>query len=331
MRSVLDVFVGLPVPLAQGDVFSVEPHPHHPEMLIGKDSEGSPAVICPGARSRGGTVPVRLRNVLLLPEAHIQVTRGGVPSTMTSAIYRCRSVSAALREYFLVAVTSILSSHIREGTVDAASVLRSLAELFHDLEGPARATVQGFWGEMFVVCESAEPGAMLDAWRSDPYERFDFAAGADRLEVKTCGSTDRSHHFSVEQVRPPSPIRATIVSLMCARSVGGASVGDLIEKLRGFTVGPSQALKLERIVVEALGGSLADCQDTAFDLEGARASLRFFPAEIVPSVPKELPTEVFNVRFEARLSDSLALPPSHTPDAGSLLAAAWPSKRKGAE
>lgn len=328
MKTVVDVFAALPAPTAEGDLFTVEPHPLHPQLLIGKDAEGSPAVIYAGAQTLGGTVPVRLRNVLLLPEARIQISRSGALTTMTSAVYRCRSASAALRQYFLVAVTSILSSHLRGGAVDAASVLRSLAELFHDLEAPARATVQGFWGEVFVVCESAEPSVMLEAWHSDPYERFDFAAGADRLEVKTCGSSDRSHHFSLEQVRPLGAIRATIASVMCARSVGGATVEELIERLRRFAVGPSQALKVERIVVEALGASLPECLDTGFDLECARASLRFFPAEAVPSVANEFPSDVFNVRFEARLSDSLALPQSHTPDAGSLLAAAWPSHRK---
>ncbi len=323
MRSVLDAFRELPVP-SEG-LFSVESHPLHSEMLLGKDSAGAPAVIYSGKILHDGAIPVRLRNVLLLPRARIEVRRGDVTSVVEAAVYHCRAESLPLREYFIVAVASILSSQLRAGRFDAGGVLRQLAELFHHLEAPGRATVQGLWGELFVLCESSDPETMLEAWHGDPYEHFDFARGADRLEVKTCGSEDRQHHFSLAQARPATPIQAHIASLVCARSVGGVSIQELAEKLRGLAKNPIHALKLEMLLLEALGDALVDSSDMRFDLQRARASLRFFPAETIPSVSAELPPGVRNVHFEARLTEALALPLNGVPEQGSLLASAWPA------
>jgi hypothetical protein len=322
MRSALEIYRALPVP--HDDVFSVEAHPLHPELLVAKDSSGAPAVILASNVPTASAIPVRLRNVLLLPQARVEVRRGDDRRLIEAAVYHCRSASTPLREYFIVSVASILSSLLAAGQFEAGSVLQQLAELFHRLETPARSTVQGLWGELLLVAEGAQPGALLDAWHSDPFEQFDFAYGPERLEVKTCTSSARRHHFSLSQARPAAPIRAVIVSIICTRSTGGVSLEELARKVRGLAKNPLQAIKVEMLLAEAVGEALVESLDIRFDRELARSSLRFFPTDRIPSVSADLPESVSNVHFEAQLTEALALSHSEIPAHGSLLLAAWP-------
>lgn len=108
--------------------------------------------------------------------------------------------------------------------------------------------------------------------------------------------------------------------------IGGVNIQELVEMLRTLAKNPVHALKVEMLVAEALGEALADSSDMRFDLQRARASLRFFAAETIPSVSADLPPGVCNVHFEARLTETLALPLSGgAPAPGSLLAKAWPA------
>jgi hypothetical protein len=325
MKSALDIYRALPA--GQGDAFSVESHPLHQELLLAKDSSGAPAVICASAVPTTAAIPVRLRNVLLLPQAEVEVRRGADHHLIRAAVYHCRAASTPLREYFIVAVVSIVSNLLAAGQFDAGSVLQQLAELFHRLETPARSTVQGLWGELFMMAESPQPAVLLDAWHTDPYEQFDFAQASERLEVKTSASADRRHHFSLPQARPASSIRAIIASTICTRSTGGVSLDDLAQRVRGLAKSPVQAIKVEMLLAEAVGDALAESLETRFDRELARASLRFYPTERIPSVSADLPEGVSNVHFEVQLREVSALSPSDAPEYGSLLVAAWPRKR----
>jgi hypothetical protein len=325
MRSALEIYRALPA--GQGDAFAVEAHPLHQELLVAKDSSGAPAVICASTAPTTAAIPVRLRNVLLLPQAQVEVRRGDDHHLIEAAVYRCRAASTPLREYFIVSVASIVSSLLTAGQFDAGSVLQQLAELFHRLETPARSTVQGLWGELFIVAESTRPAILLDAWHSDPYEQFDFAQGSERLEVKTSASADRRHHFSLSQARPASSIRAVIASIICTRSTGGVSLEDLAQRVRGLAKNPLQAIKVEMLLAEAVGDALVESLDTRFDRELARASLRFYPTDRVPSVSADLPEGVSNVHFEVQLREVSAMSHSDMPNYGSLLEAAWPRER----
>ena len=322
MTSILQVYRALPIP--GGDVFAVAEHPEHRDVLIGKDATGAPAVVVQHSTREDG-VPVVLRNAMLIPCARVVITRGQATEEIDAAVYRCRAPSQVLREYFVVSVAGIVASALRAGTFDAATVLRQLAELFHRLALPATRSLQGFWGELFLISESTTPTSMLDAWHADSYEQFDFARGAERLEMKTCGSLPRTHHFSLGQIRPAGDVIVFVASLVCRRSTAGADVHALLDKVRQLAISPNQRAKVELLAADVLSDD-SDVSDVRFDLQEARASLRFFCGADIASVPRDLPEGVSNVHFDALLSESAPL--AAAPSGSWLLAAAWPAERR---
>lgn len=319
MTSVLELYRSLPTP--EGELFAVGTHPEHNDVFIGKDADGGPAVILKRAVTGGASLPVVLRNAILLPTARVSIRRGEVEEEIDAAVYRCRAVSTALREYFIVAVAGIVSALLLAGTFDAAAVLRLLAELFHQLEQPATRSLQGLWGELFVIIEGTSPTTLLDAWHTDPYEHFDFARGPERIEVKTCTSPLRQHHFNLTQLRPAAPTKSYIASLMCSRSAGGDNLYDLLDEVRLLATTPAQRVKLELLVASVIRDDM-DITDIRYDREHARTSLRYFRAEDVPSVSRDLPNGVTNVHFDAVVPDALAIATPPT-DTDALMAAAW--------
>ena len=318
MTSVLQVYRALPIPV--GDVFAVAEHPEHRDVLIGRDATGAPAVVVQHSTREDG-VPVVLRNAMLIPRARVAITRGQITEEIDAAVYRCRAPSTVLREYFVVSVAGIVASALRAGTFDAATVLRQLAELFHRLSQPATRSLQGFWGELFLIAESTAPAAMLDAWHVDPYEQFDFARGAERLEMKTCSSLPRTHHFSLGQIRPAAGVAAFVASLVCRRSTAGVDVHALLDKVRLLAISPEHRAKVELLAADVISDD-SDIGDVRFDPDEARGSLRFFRAADVPSVSRDLPEGVSNVHFDALLTETAAL--VGAPFDSWVLAAAWP-------
>jgi hypothetical protein len=319
MTSVLDVYRALPTPF--GDVFAVDEHPEHSDLMVAKDATGAPAII---VRNVVGDrlLPVVLRNAILLPHARVVIRRGESEVEVDAAVYRCRTSTPILRDYFVVAVAGIVAAALRAGSVDASGVLRQLAELFHRLELPSTRSLQGFWGELFLIAESTNPTLMLEAWHADPYERFDFAAGVERLDMKTCSAPPRRHRFNLSQLRPRGKVSPFIASVICVRSSAGTSVQELLEDVRDLAAPPQHRAKVELLVADVITED-ANLHEMRFDREEARASLRFFRAQDIPSVDADIPEAVTNVHFDVFVADSMAL--AAAPEEEVLIRAAWPA------
>jgi hypothetical protein len=79
--------------------------------------------------------------------------------------------------------------------------LESLIELFRMLTIPPKESVQGLWGELYLMAQANDPVRLAGAWHARPEELFDFSEGAELLEVKSAAGYDREHHFSLDQLR----------------------------------------------------------------------------------------------------------------------------------
>jgi Putative PD-(D/E)XK family member, (DUF4420) len=203
--------------------------------------------------------------------------------------------------------------------------LDRLVELFRALERPPRASVLGFWGELFVMSCATDVVTMGRAWHLLPEERFDFSLGSQRLEVKAASGRRREHHFALEQLLPISGTQAIIASLLLERSSAGASISDLLESIRAAARDDAELLlHIDRVVAGALGSAWRRAMDERFDDRLAASTLASFDPGTVPKPTSAPPPEVSDVHFRADLSHCAAMPLEGLREEGGLFEAALP-------
>jgi len=163
--------------------------------------------------------------------------------------------------------------------------------------------VSGLWAELFVIWNSRDPKGLFRAWHSSPEEKYDLSSGTQRIEVKSTSQRRRVHHFSLEQLTPPSGCKVVIASLFVERNGGGTSLGELVEEIRTHLAEePELQERLDRVVASTLGNTLRQGLIARFDRELAADSLHFFNGVDAPRIPEPVPSGVSDVHFKSDLS-----------------------------
>jgi Putative PD-(D/E)XK family member, (DUF4420) len=326
-----ELFESLPLPAADGELPSfstvvIGSGPHR----LGKDTRGAPALLVtlPVVTGGGALPPVDLEHIAVQHGVKCRLWRPGTePEAATVTVVRCREAERVLREYFLSVIEGVLpllgpapsEARVRE-------VVAALIELFRALELPSRKSIQGLWGELYVIVQATDVPALVGAWHASPEEPYDFIGAAQRIEVKSASGGDRCHHFTLVQLHPPVGTLAVIASLFVERAGGGVSVRELLDRARvRLSAHPDLAMRLDHIVAASLGQSwkrgLAEC----FDWERAQESLAFFDAGGIPSIrPADVPEGVSDVRFRSGLVGVRPLVEAMMRERGGLLHAALP-------
>jgi Putative PD-(D/E)XK family member, (DUF4420) len=190
-----------------------------------------------------------------------------------------------------------------------AAVIEDLVELFRALGSTPKNEIQGLWGELLIIHEGQDPLVLAEAWHAETGDRYDFNKGIERIEVKTTSQILRRHHFSLEQLCPPSGTKLIVASIVALRSGAGRSVFDLLDIIRQKTAQqPRLHLCLSRIVHQTLGNTWQGANNVKFDYETAKQSLRFYDGTQIPKVSMPLPNEVSQVSFVANLDGVAHLP-----------------------
>jgi hypothetical protein len=112
-------------------------------------------------------------------------------------------------------------------------------------------------------------------------------------------------------------------------AAGGSDISNLVSVIKD-RVGalPDLVWRLESVVAETIGNSWVLAGRVRFDLERARASLRFYWSADVPSIELgALPSSVSDVRFVADLSATPNLASDSMIRDGGLLGAVVPMRR----
>jgi hypothetical protein len=305
------IFDELPLPAGEEEArhYSVISVADLEEVCIGKDGLGRATLLL----SSDGLptehyAPLRLERLEVHYNIPCVVHEPSNVRTRRFTIVRC--TSAILTPYFLRVCMLIVSSF--GGRLNAAAILERinrLVDLFQALTRPAQGSTQGLWAELFLVALSSDPAQLVRMWRADPADRFDFASGAQRVEVKSTTGYEREHHFSLPQLRPSSTLDVVIASLFVERSGGGRSLQDLIDEIiTRVGAAAEEALCVEQIAAETLGVGYQRGVQERFDYEHAKATLCYFAASALPAVSPELPPEVSDVRFVVDCSE---VPPLH--------------------
>jgi hypothetical protein len=303
------LFEGLEPPQVSGAVqFSAQPIPGFGVHRIGKDAHGAPCLLVTVANGAGGTptsAPIVLSHLSVQHDVRCQIMHPeGMTEDAVFTLVRCLNADDDLVGKFLDVMEVVVRTL---GSSPTASLVRrvvdQLAELFRALDRVAQKSVQGVWGELFIMTRARDPMRLAAAWHAVPGEAFDFSEGAERIEVKTASSGLRQHYFSLEQVNPPPGARVLIASLFVERLAGGVSLRDLLGKLKERLVPrPDLILRTESILAESLGRGWIAASDEAFDLQRAEESVQCFDPAEIPSVSADVPPGVTEVRFRSDLT-----------------------------
>jgi len=274
---------------------------HH----LAKDSEGRPTILLETSSSNVRPPSVALRNLRVDHEVrcHIRLSDGRSLDNSFSII-QCQSVSPTLQECFLDLMAALLKGLPSDPAAqDVSQNLDNVALLFQALERPPSRSIQGLWGELFIIVNSERPWVLVECWHGEAAERYDFGVELYRLEVKTSGDRSRKHYFSFDQVYPPSGIIVCVASLFTERATGGVSVGQLWDKARE-AVGNSLSLrlKIDQVCIQSLGDAWEEALSVTFDPKLATQSLGFYNVQDIPRVSALNPDGVSDIRFRSDLS-----------------------------
>jgi len=326
MSTLTDLFERLSPPPDTGQLtFSAVPIPRHEQHRLAKDVEGAPCLLLCVQDVAPRPAPIRLEHLSVEHNAHCTVYTTDGESVGRFTILRCQNASSPLRELFLCLAEPLLYDLREHPTpTDIHRVVTALVELFRAAATPGRKTVQGLWAELFVIASADCPNILIQAWHTAPEDRYDFANGPKRIEVKSSGTRVRQHRFSLEQLTPTPGTRVIVASLFAEQSAGGASIDDLLTRIVSIVDAAALQAHLQRITYLALGNTWLEAMTAKFDTEVAAASLRFVDATAVPSLTGPVPPGVTRVRFCSDLSASPTVSTDELVRAGGLFAAVRP-------
>ncbi len=303
-NKLIELFDSLVLPVEESKdniTFSSVVIPPSSDLHVGKDYQGRPIIILGSMNreSQSSTV-IELENLRVEHDVQCRISiSAGPPIEDRFSLVHCLSQERSLHEYFLQTMLMIVES-IPNGstTTELSEAINKLAQLFHSLVKPASRPTQGLWAELFLIINSNNPLIMIEAWHSNPKERFDFCFGDKRIEVKSAGNRRRRHHFSFEQAYPPNQISVLIASLFVEPATNGITLGELWDKARVLAMSYTDLrMKIENVCIDALGCTWHNAVEKAYDAQLAQQSLSFFDIDKIPRVSKDQPDGVSDIRF----------------------------------
>lgn len=294
-------------------IYSVLPIPGYESYLLGKDRAGH-ACLLAVSRDAGERLiaPIRLEKLDVQFELKCQLRRGKEPERAgVFTVIRCRARERETTRYFLSVCSTILGIVGDRPTLhDLAAAIQRLAAIFQKIQNPPTRALNGLFGELYVIYQSASPAAALAAWRVDEVARFDFSQGNLRLDVKTASGRVRAHNFSYEQCNPPPGTVAVAASMFIERAPVGLSLRALLEQIEESVSAFSDlVMKLHEVVAVTLGNNLSEALGIAIDHKIAESSLRFYSLAEIPGIRSPLPVGVSDVHFRSDVSACAALSP----------------------
>lgn len=181
----------------------------------------------------------------------------------------------------------------------------AMIEIFSRLDNSINDVV-GLWGELHIIHRSTNPDKLAKAWCTSETAQFDFVGEHFALEVKASTKSTRRHHFSLEQVRPSNNVRSYVCSLQLIETRSGCTVGELMDKVLTQI---SDATERSQVYHQCLRKGGADIYRSILQLgvlpDGS--SLAVFDAQNIPAPAVNNNEPIFNIRFEADLTNAKQL------------------------
>jgi len=313
LESIFDLLVAPFDEAPERPVYAALPIPGYRSYLMGKDCDGHACLLIATAGAEGRlTPPIRLEklDVQFALKCHLKRGTEAEQAGIFTAV-RCRTLDRETVRYFLSVCDAIIGM-MGDGPAlrDVSTAVHRVAAIFQKIQNLPARTLNGLFGELYVICQSASPATALAAWRVDETARFDFSLGNLRLDVKTASGRVRAHGFSYEQCNPPPGTVAVVASMFVERVSIGLTLRVLLEQIEeSASTFPDLIMKLHEVVAATLGTSLGEALGIAIDPKLAESSLRFYSLAEIPGIRSPLPIGVSDVHFRSDISACAALSP----------------------
>lgn len=306
--EIAEALRSVPVPATGG--YDVAPLACAPGFRVGRGADDSVVLLTPPERQEKVGAPTRLRRITVHARAAVAIhgSRTG-PTTETVGLVELRELSEEFIPAFCgiaATVIGLVGDDPAPGVVRAA--LRHVVRLFEPRPG-RQGSVLGLWGELLAILMAVDAEAMVESWHVEIDDRFDFAAPADRLEVKTTDGGRRVHEFNNDQLRPVDGATTRVVSILTTATSAGTSVGDLVNEVQQRLAGRVDlAMKVWQTVAETLGDDwMPTTASLRWDRTQGEQSARLLAAERVPHIREPLDSAIESVRIRVSCEDVPAL------------------------
>lgn len=316
MKAV-EIYHNLPVDrsiLTNDRMFTVSLLPNRAGDFVGKDFRYRPVIligltdIAPVA----GLPPLVLEHLRIDHRLQCRlIETDGSSREGEYCVIRCIEDDSAMQMQFLRIFMSVVESLVQHPSQRQLQVaLEHAIELFRLLSLPPKKTVQGLWAELLVIEKSRDPCTLVQSWHQQPGDLYDFAIGTEKIEVKSTSNLVRRHHFSLNQLTPPTGTAVIVISVLLEVCQDGLAVNDLLDAVVGRMRNHQELVnRLRQITLATLGSAWRDAANLKFNHAAATASLAYYPSSEIPSVALPLHSAVSDVHFTSDLSYAKQLNP----------------------
>jgi hypothetical protein len=214
------------------------------------------------------------------------------------SVIATKSRDGWLVDVFLELVAMLFDSGVTSDQNSVRKLIQDLVSLFRALTQPNQKSVQGLWGELFLILQATDTDLAVSSWHTTPNDRYDFAKGHERVEVKTT-TGPRIHMFSHTQLVPIEGLKVTIASLILNSTADGVSCADLVSQVLPKLDSEPMRRGFVNQVVRTLGENWNQQGGIRYDIEQANQSLSFYDANNVPKITQEIPPNVHAVKYQS--------------------------------
>jgi len=307
MIGLIEEFEKLPIPSTTSkhsySAVSIKGFENH---RLAKDAQENPCLLISVSQTDGvfKVINQKLYNLLVTHNLACEILVGEKIEKQHFSVISYSGNDDELKSYFLNACEILMNSLGKSPDNEKIKrVVSKFIELFRVLNEPPRKTIQGLWAELFLIQQSSNPEELAKAWHIIPEEKYDFSMNKLRIEVKSSSVRSRVHHFSIEQLLPPSECELFVASVFVDIIAGGKTVADLLEDLIERLNGDSDLIeKLNFVTYSTLGSSIDRISSIGYDYELAKDSLKFYSSNTIPKI-EHIPDNVTEVRFKSSLEN----------------------------
>ncbi len=305
--SFYDIFREIAPPDSQDRLlYAVKPIQEFNNCFVGKDSGSHACILITTADSkRVLRSPIKFESLDAQFALRCKLGEDGeLEHEETFTVIRCRLLEPEIVCYFLSACQIILRMVGDRPTQSAVALaIQRLAEIFQEIKKPPTRSINGLFGELYLISCSNNPARALAAWHIDEHARFDFSDGDVRMEVKVTKGSARIHTFSYNQCNSPLGTIAVVASLFVERVPNDLTIQSLIRKIEERVNADAELiLKLHKVTATTMGSDLNVALSVSFDAKLAETSLRFFLLDHIPAIRGPLSSGVSDVHFRSDLS-----------------------------
>ena len=313
-----------------GTQFVAYPIPNYKKHRIARDQDGAPCLLISCNATDGiQHAPIHLEHLGINHNEYCQIVRPDrSQETGYFTVIRCINADRLLQRYFLrVAGSLIVALGANPSSRAITESIGYLIKLFRAAIASPRKTVQGLWAELFLIYNASDPYLLTAAWHTTPRDRYDFSDRNQRIEVKSASNHIRRHHFSLEQLNPPTDVTVLIASLFVEPSSSGISLAQLIDGITSYLRSDADLLlHLEKVIGLTLGASWRNVMDLKFDQNIANQSLHYIESTRITRISSALPDAVSEVHFKSDLTGLAPIMPAWLKAERGLFRAALPRK-----